>query len=311
MSEQSYTHVSLAELKRQFALRLGFQSHGDAANQLSELYVAQLQAAALWATQKTNWNHARQFVDVKLETEQGELRLPRWCGPGNLIRISVWNPCWSATRDTWCDLTRHFIGNHHDIDILFEQSASDNPQNSPYPGQPSTSPPESYMDPDPASYSSAIYPPDGDADPQTVDNKFHSRLGAPFWWQVRDRILIRPFADQVYDIKILFSVTPPLTCDQDTTVLDSEMIILKAMANYYRLTRDLGSAQSYDSMAEERMQDMRAEQQTREILPYMAGWILGADPTETTPEDRFHLNLQPQPVDNPYAQYVVGNDRGP
>lgn len=233
MTEQAYTHVSLRELRRVMATRLGFDPEGDSNDMVNKQLTEYIRAASLTANEQCQWVHAHRTVLIDAGEEMGEIPFPPGCGPGSILELSIWID--QETRDNWArpvagmyppnvfvPLERRYMGNRFDSDPLWEAGGDD----------------------------------------------IKKVKGTPLVYDIRDKILIRPITDKPYQLKLLFTYAPELKCDDDKTVIDGELILRYALAEYYRYAEEFGNADRVEMSAEKRVRYLRAQQASGEIYRY-------------------------------------------
>lgn len=273
MSEQSYTHVTLRELRRVLATRLGFDPEGDSADMVQKQLNEYLRAASLRATEQCQWIHAHRTARFDTNQEQLDIPFPPGCGPGSVLEVSIWVD--ETTRNglpnggmyppnVFIPLDRVFVGNRYDSDPLWEAGGDDAAK----------------------------------------------VRGTPRVYDIRDRILIRPMTDKSYVMKILYTMTPELLCDDDRTIIDGELIIRYALAEYYTYAQEMGNSDRKVAEAEARVRFLRGQQNTSEIQRYQHDINMRLSPDEesmlahTGDFPRFDFTAQGQTWD---AAGVVAN----
>jgi len=244
MSEQSYTHKSLREIRRTVALRLGFDPEGDSNDMISKQLDEFIRAASLEANEKCAWAYSQTTYDITTGEQQGEIQYPPGCGPGSILQVSIW---------------------------------LDDDRRASYPTLRGLKPPNTYLP-----LMRVRMANDLDADPllELGGDDADKVLGIPLYWDVRKAIRIRPYTDQAYQMRVLFTETPELRCDTDRTVMDAELIMLLTLSQYQEYAGDYASGQTYRARAEQRIVRLRAQQSTGQRMNLMRGVDLSLSPDE-------------------------------
>jgi len=139
----------------------------------------------------------------------------------------------------------------------------------------------------------------------TPDEKA-SHLSVPNTWTVRDTILVRPFNNKLREWKILYTLAPKLIDDRDRTIIDGELIVLRAMYLFYQWMEEDAKSLIVKSDAEERIQHLRGEQQTREQMNFHADTQMDIAPGAPFPEQLPRIDRTPQPAQHDTIKYVEG-----
>lgn len=243
MSEACYTHLSRRELRQMTLSRLGFDSAGDSSDMVSDMVNRYLWAASLWASEKVEWKNTKRTVEFTLGQEQGSIGYPIGCGPGSILQMSVW-----LDGQTQSACSRYAL----------------------YPG-------DAFVP-----LRNITFANDWDQDPKWDAGgvEMQETTGFPVAWACRDTILIRPLPDKARPAKILYTYLPELRCDDDRTVMDGELLIRYAMAEYYAYAEEQTNADRQMARAEQRVRHLRGQQGTNQIMEYMAGLNLSLSPDE-------------------------------
>lgn len=247
MSEYRYTHVTRRELRAMVASGLGFDPDGDASDSVYASINEYIRRSALKALQKMPWYWAQSTQTFDVGVEQGEIGFPAGCGPGSILQVSI------------------FLN-----DDDFKSASLVYPQISAYPRN-------QYV---PLIRSDLTNTMDSDPLWDAGGDDMDKVTGTPTMWGVRDRILIRPYTDKSYPMKILYTEVPELVCDDDKTAIDGEVILLFATAMYYRQAEEFGNADRYEADAIERIRELRGQQSSGENMEYSAGISFRRSPDE-------------------------------
>ena len=245
MSEQSYTHVSLRELRRVMATRLGFDPEGDSNDMVAKQLTEYIRTASLQANEQCQWIHAHRTVGFTVSQGMESVPFPPGCGPGSILELSIWiddetraglsQPVvYGWPSNVFIPLDRRYMGNRFDSDPLWAEG--------------------------------------GDAAARVQ--------GVPRVYDVRDRILLRPVPDKQYQMKLLFTYTPELRCDDDITTMDGELIVRYALAEYYSYAEEFGNSDRAMAKAESRLRFLRGQQNTGEIQRFQHDIGLRLSPDE-------------------------------
>lgn len=253
-----YSHKSLRELRDVLATRLGWVTYSDATDQVTKQLNEILRAAHQTALENCQWVHAHQAITFELGAEQGEIPYPRGCGPGSILEIGVW------------------------LDEVDRRNLNV-----------TTAYPPNVFIPLDRRYLGIKH----DSDPlwEEGGEAIKRVLGPPKVWDVRDRVLFRPLTDKPYRMKMLFTYAPPLECDGDMTIIDAELILLYAMAEYHAYEEENVAAARQEAKAERRLRYLRAAHATDQIIPYLEGVNLRLSPDEESllahPRDIPHFDF--------------------
>lgn len=269
MTEVCFTHLSRRELRQMVLTRLGFDSDGDSSDMVAQQINSYLWAASLRANEQVEWKHARRTINFTLGKHQGQVGYPPGCGPGSIIQFSVWLDSTTQSSDSRFAL---------------------------YPA-------ERYVP-----LRNLTFHNDFDKDPKwdAGGEDMEDTTGFPLFWACRDTILVRPLPDQARPAKILFTFVPELKCDDDRTVMDGELLILYAMADYYAYAEEDTNAERHRMRADQRVRHLRGQQGTGQLMEYMEGLDLHMSPDQEawfgyTLADAVRFDFTPQPIQyDPY-----------
>ena len=255
--DYTYMHKSLRELRDILATRLGWVTYSDATDQVTKQLNEILRASHMRAMQNCQWVHAQRTVTFDTGIQSAGIPFPRGCGPGSILQLGIW--------------------------------LSDEDRR---PAVHGAFPPNVYIPLD-----RKVLGINHDSDPlwEAGGDEMKRVVGVPKVWTARDRILWRPLTDKSYKMKLLFTYAPPLECDADMTVIDAELILLFAMAEYHNYEDEKLAAKRQESLAEERTRYLRAAQATDQIIPYLEGINLRLSPDEESqlvdPRDIPHFDF--------------------
>jgi len=243
MSEQDYTHISRRELRSIVMTRLGFDPRGDASDQATQQFNEFIKAASKRAYEQCQWVHARGTLALQLGEERTSIPFPPMCGPGSILDVSIWlDETMSGSVTGWRAVPPN-------VWCPLTRRYMDNS-----------------FDSDP------LWEEGGDAVKKVK--------GIPTHYDIRDRILIRPMTDKAYRFKILFTLAPELRCDDDKTVIDSELIALYAIEDYHRYEEQGTQADRMLGRAEDRLRFLRAQQASDQLIRWRDDINLRLSPDE-------------------------------
>jgi hypothetical protein len=271
MTEVCFTHLSRRELRQMTLTRLGFDDDGDSSDMVANQINRYLWSASLRANERVDWKHAQRQIKFTLGKHQGSVGYPPGCGPGSIIQFSVW---------------------------LDGTTQSTNARYALYPA-------EQFVPL--ANYTFKL---DLDKDPkwEAGGQDMEDVVGFPLLYACRDTILVRPLTDMAREAKILFTFVPELRCDDDRTVMDGELLILNAMAQYYAYAEEQTNADRHERLFEQRVMWLRSQQASKQITQYMKGLDLHMSPDEEAwfgynLGDAARFDFTPQPIQ--YDPYPV------